>query len=66
LQKQDDGTDDCNGDTNDKHESEHRHPLLLIRKEGQRLLAVVLADQEETDEFQRLHENEGKNEQGLL
>jgi hypothetical protein len=40
--------------------------LLLIRKEGQRLLAVVLADEEETDEFQGLHENEGKHEQGLL
>ena len=66
LQEHDDGADDRDGDTNDKQESEHRHPLLLIRKEGQRLLAVVLADQEETDEFQGLHENKGKYKQGLL
>jgi hypothetical protein len=59
LQEQNDGPDDCNGDTNDKQESEHRHPLLLIRKECQGLLAVVLADEEETDEFQGLQEDEG-------
>jgi hypothetical protein len=66
LQEQNDGPDDCNGDPYDKQESEHRHPLLLIRKECQGLLAVVLADEEETDEFQGLQENEGHHEPVLL
>ena len=43
LKEQNDGANDCNGGSNEKQESEHRHPLLLIRKEGQGLLAVVLA-----------------------
>ena len=66
LQEQNDGPDDCNGDPYDKQESEHRHPLLLIRKKRQGLLAVVLADKEETDEFQGLQKNEGHYEPVLL
>lgn len=32
LNEQNDGANDSNGDSNDKEESEHLHPFLLIRK----------------------------------